>query len=688
MKPGLVLAERFQIETEAKTGGMGQLYQARDLSTGEVVAVKVLLETSPSAALRFEREATTLASLAHPCVVQYIAHGATPDGTAFLVMEWLEGEDLGRVLRRRKLTVPETLALGARLAAALGAAHGLGIIHRDLKPANIVLVDGRLDKPKLVDFGIALLESQSRVTATDTVIGTPSYMAPEQTRTRSVIDAAADVFSLGCVLFESLTGEPPFKADHVLAVLAKIIYEDAPRVSELRPDVPAWLDDLIARMLAKQPHQRPRDGVEVATLIAAGATSDEPVVSREWRSLGRSERRFLGIVLAGKSEVRPTDATLRVTVEGSLRSSMREALERFGARLELFANGTAVVVLDATSVPTDIAVQAARCSLALRSVRADMPIAVTTGWGELRRGLPVGEAIDRAMTSLNLIDTDRSTGILIDETTAGLLDARFDVVDLAGAGFELRGERPALAAWRPLLGKSTPFVGREPDLALLEQSYASAVSEPAASLVMVSGPAGIGKSRIVHEFIERRRRSPAPVEVLIGRGDLARERSTFGLLTDVLQRAAEITGGEPLQERRDRLAALVARAVPERERPRVTEFLGELAHIPFPDEGRLPLRTARQDPDLLGEQMQRAFRDLLRGLSAEVPVLLVLEDVQWGDRASVVAVGEALRELSDEPIMVLATGRPEVDEIFPKLWVELGRQDIRLRPLSPKASAH
>jgi hypothetical protein len=383
-------------------------------------------------------------------------------------------------------------------------------------------------------------------------------MAPEQTRTHAFIDAAADVFSLGCVLFESLTGEPPFKADHVLAVLAKIIFEDAPRVSELEVAVPAWLDDLIARMLEKHPGARPRDGAEVASLMAAGAASGSQDIGQVWRSLGRGERRFLGIVLAGKGDVIATDATLPVTVEGSLRASMREALERFGARLELFANGTAVVVLDSTSVPTDIAVQAARCSLALRGVRPDVPIAVTTGWGELGRGLPVGEAIDRAVSSLHLIDSGKTPGILIDETTAGLLDARFDVVDRAGAGFELRGERPALEVWRPLLGKSTPCVGRDPELALLEQTFANVVDEPSASVVMVSGPAGIGKSRIVHELIERRRRSPEPVEIWIGRGDLSREGSTFGLLADVLQRAAEITGGEPLQERRDRLAAFVA----------------------------------------------------------------------------------------------------------------------------------
>jgi predicted ATPase len=686
MKPGQVLEGRFRIEAEAEAGGMGQLYRARDLSTDEVVAVKVLLETSQAAAERFEREASTLASLVHPGIVRYIAHSATPEGRPFLVMEWLEGEDLARLLKRRKLTVEETLSLGARLASALGAAHGLGIVHRDLKPANIVLVNGQLDSPKLVDFGIAFLDGQSRVTATDTVIGTPSYMAPEQTRTRSAIDAAADVFSLGCVLFESLTGEPPFKADHVLAVLAKIIFEDAPRVSELEVAVPAWLDDLIARMLEKAPGARPRDGAEVVSLMAAGAASGSSDIGQVWRSLGRGERRFLGIVLAGKPDVRATDATLPVTVESSLRASLREAIERFGAHLELFANGTAVVVLDSTSVPTDIAVQAARCSLALRGVRADVPIAVTTGWGELGRGLPVGEAIDRAVSSLDLIDSDKAPGILIDETTAGLLDARFDVVDRAGAGFELRGERPALAVWRPLLGKSTPCVGRDPELALLEQTFASAVDEPSASVVMVSGPAGIGKSRIVHELIERRRRSPDPIEIWIGQGDLSREGSTFGLLADLLQRAAGITGGEPLPERRDRLAAFVAREVPERDRQRVTEFLGELAHIPFPDEDRLPLRAARQDSELCGEQMQRAFRDLLRSCSAARPVLLVLEDVHWGDRASVMTIGEALRELSGEPILVLATARPEVEELFPKLWVDLGRQDIRLRPLSPKAS--
>src|SRR5262249_2036673 len=137
MQPGGVIAERFEIEREAGAGGMGVIFRARDRLTGEPVAVKVVRERDGSVAERFAREARALIELRHPGVVRYVAHGATPQGTPFLAMEWLEGEDLAALLARGPLTVSEGVELATRVAAALGAAHARGIIHRDIKPSNL-----------------------------------------------------------------------------------------------------------------------------------------------------------------------------------------------------------------------------------------------------------------------------------------------------------------------------------------------------------------------------------------------------------------------------------------------------------------------------------------------------------------------------------------------------------------------
>ncbi|HMY16012.1 MAG TPA: protein kinase, partial [Polyangium sp.] len=669
---------------------MGQIYRATDLTTGKTVAAKILLDTSLQHRARFQREGEILERIHHPHVVEYIASGMGLDGEAFFVMEWLEGEDLLSVLARRRLSVAEVLMLGVRVASAMGAVHAQGVVHRDLKPSNVFLVDGKLEQPKILDFGIAYYSDATRVTASGTVVGTPSYMAPEQARSGGKVDATADVFSLGCLLFECLTGEPPFIAEHIVAVLAKVVFEDAPRASEFAPDVPVWLDRLVERMLAKDPAHRPRNGAEVARALEAAAPSTFPEGDRVSQPMGRNERRFLGVLLLGKPPSTPQDVTASVTMDLASPIELKSVIARFGAHLELFADGTTVVIFDQTSIPTDIATQVARCALALRTHAPEAPIAITTGWGELGRGLPVGEAIERAVQLLYTPreeDIEASPRILIDDTTAGLLDARFDVVDLDEHGFELRGERDVFDTSRPLLGKVTACVGRERELAMLDQSLTQVTSEPEAFAVVISGPAGIGKSRLLQAFVERNRQSGKPVAIWIGRGDPERAGSTFGLLADALQRAAGIGPGASMDVRREKFGAFVARFVEEQDHRRITEFLGELAGIPFPDEDSLPLRAARQDPELCGEQMKLALHDFLRAVTARRPLLFVLDDVHFGDHASVTAIGTLLREFADEPILVVATARPEIEQVFPNLWSDNGRQLITLGPISPKASA-
>lgn len=687
---GSVLRNRFRIDAQARSGGMGQIYRATDLTTGKTVAAKILLDTSLQHRARFQREGEILERIHHPHVVEYIASGMGLDGEAFFIMEWLEGEDLLSVLARRRLSVSEVLMLGVRVASAMGAVHAQGVVHRDLKPSNVFLVDGKLEQPKILDFGIAYYSDATRVTASGTVVGTPSYMAPEQARSGGKVDATADVFSLGCLLFECLTGEPPFIAEHIVAVLAKVVFEDAPRASEFAPDVPVWLDRLVERMLAKDPAHRPRNGAEVARALEATAPSIFPEGDRISQPMGRNERRFLGVLLLGKPPSTSQDVTASVTMDLASPIELKSVIARFGAHLELFADGTTVVIFDQTSIPTDIATQVARCALALRTHAPAAPIAITTGWGELGRGLPVGEAIERAVQLLYTPreeDIEASPRILIDDTTAGLLDARFDVVDLDEHGFELRGERDVFDTSRPLLGKVTACVGRERELAMLDQSLTQVTAEPEAFAVVISGQAGIGKSRLLQAFVERNRQSGKPVAIWIGRGDPERAGSTFGLLADALQRAAGIGPGASMDARREKFGVFVGRFVEEQDQRRITEFLGELAGIPFPDEDSLPLRAARQDPELCGEQMKLALHDFLRAVTARRPLLFVLDDVHFGDHASVSAISTLLREFADEPILVVATARPEIEQVFPNLWSDNGRQLMTLGPISPKASA-
>src|SRR5262249_55089402 len=207
---------------------MGTVYQARDLLEGKPVAVKTLRDT-----YRFASEAALLSSLAHPGIVRYLAHGVTTQGERYLVMEWLEGETLEQRLTRRPLSIAGSVALALRTCEALSIAHERGIVHRDLKPSNLFLEQSAPLRVKILDFGLARRLSDERLTGSGVIVGTLGYMAPEQARGSNQLDARADVFSLGCVLYECLTGQPAFWGENDMAVLAKILLSEPPSPRDL-----------------------------------------------------------------------------------------------------------------------------------------------------------------------------------------------------------------------------------------------------------------------------------------------------------------------------------------------------------------------------------------------------------------------------------------------------------------------
>ncbi|HTE50909.1 MAG TPA: protein kinase [Kofleriaceae bacterium] len=275
MKLGDVLEGRYQIDRLAGKGGAGVVYRGVDRETGAAVAIKAAHADDP-ADPRFQREVETLAALPHPAIVTYLRHGTFED-EPYLIMEWLEGEDLSTRLKGAGLTLEESVEVARQVAAALAAAHEKGIVHRDVKPSNVFLVDRRPDRVKLLDFGIARRAGLATLTATGMVVGTPSYMAPEQARGTSDLDARVDVYGLGALLFHCVTGRAPFVGDTLEQVLARIFSETAPRLRGFAPAVSLELEGLVARMLAKDPMRRPADGRAVhAALVGIDPTAAPP----------------------------------------------------------------------------------------------------------------------------------------------------------------------------------------------------------------------------------------------------------------------------------------------------------------------------------------------------------------------------------------------------------------------------
>jgi predicted ATPase/predicted Ser/Thr protein kinase len=700
MTPGAVVADRFEIVRLAGAGGMGRVYRALDRLTGEPVALKVMHDARSREADRFAREARVLAELHHPGIVRYVAHGATPAGEPFLAMEWIDGEDLGQHLAHRRPSLGEVLALARRLAEALGAAHRQGVVHRDVKPSNVLLPGGDLGRARLLDFGIARLSHGApALTRTGRMLGTPGYMAPEQASGGRDVDARADVFSLGCVLFEALAGRPAFQAEHPMAVLAKILLEEAPRLGEVVPAAPPPLEALIARMLAKDAAARPEDGDAVAAALAALGPLDDthaPPSIVAPPSITVGERRLLSVLLVKRAPdptaAHDTVAAWAPTMAGAEAISVAATLDggpiarasaiaaSFGGSLSPLAGGGVVVTLGGSGVATDLAAQAARCALALREVFAGEPMVLATGRAEIAGQIPVGELLDRAAARLV---TAGAGALAIDEVTAALLGAPFEV-GATPAGPVLLGAGVADDAGRTLLGKPTPCVGREREIASLLGLFDEVAGEPVARAALVTAVAGAGKSRLARELVQRVR-ARAGVEVWIGRGDPMRAGSPFGMIAPFLRRAAGIRDGEPLDARRDKLRARVARHVAAAAVGRVAEFLGELVGAPFDDTASVQLAAARRDAMVMADQIRRAFEDFLDAECAAGPVLIVLEDLHWGDLPTVTLLHGALRNLAERPLMVLALARPEVHDLFPKLWADLDRFEVHLGPLTRKA---
>ncbi len=258
----------FLIEKKVGVGGMGVVYKATYTKNGAQVALKVLplaMSANKQLVARFEREMLILKRLKHPLIVQFYG-GGTQDGQQFYAMEFIDGGTLDQVLKDQgRLPWEQVIEYGLQICAALEHAHDHGIVHRDIKPANLFL--GKDGKLRLGDFGIARDNDATALTASGSTVGTHAYMAPEQITGKQPISNKTDLYALGCVLFEMLTGHPPFKAPAQMELLLKHINEPPPRVRTEVLDCPVFLEQVVLQLLEKHPDKRPHDALMVQVAL-------------------------------------------------------------------------------------------------------------------------------------------------------------------------------------------------------------------------------------------------------------------------------------------------------------------------------------------------------------------------------------------------------------------------------------
>ena len=283
MELSLTLNNRYRLLSQVAAGGMAVVYKAQDTLLNRVVAVKVLRESfaaDPTFQARFQREAQSAANLTHPNIVTVYDVGQDT-GRHYIVMEFVDGEDLKHIIRgEAPLAVQRAVDITVQMCAALGAAHRVGLVHCDVKPQNVLVTqDGRV---KVTDFGIARLVSQASTHITDTVWGTPHYISPEQATGQSPTPAS-DVYAVGCVLYEMLAGRLPFEGEtHTQLALAHM-RDEPPPLTSLNPAVPPYLEQIVRKVMSKEPAARYRSADQLATIlleyrhVADQATGLQPV---------------------------------------------------------------------------------------------------------------------------------------------------------------------------------------------------------------------------------------------------------------------------------------------------------------------------------------------------------------------------------------------------------------------------
>lgn len=645
MREGTIVDNRFRITRLVGKGGMGTVYEGIDLECAAPVALKISHWSSATSAQRFLREAEALKTLNHPTVVHYIAHGTIADSTPYMAMEWLEGEDLGQRLARGPLTLGETLIVGMQVAEALVAAHGRGILHRDIKPGNLFLVNGQLDRIKVLDFGLAHVVNPKARTCAGAceadLMGTCGFFPPEQASGN--IDERTDLYSLGVVLYSCLVQKPPFLASHVPGALAELLFEVVPRASESARGIPAELDDLIARLMAQNPLERMATAEDV--MIALGKV---PVLPEPQPSLAtslslerRTRHRFWSVLVIGRDE-RFSDSSYLAAMARRNRANLVPSVNDNASAALFFTDR------DLTTVVTFAAV----CAAEIRAAFPDVRMALATGRSKPGAPVPVPSVLDRASMRWQNQGEQRTSPRRFRRHTSEhpCIDAA--VCDEESAKIFVSQGAPELGARQlcphaALPARFTSFLGRDAELETLAAHFDEGFAHRSARLCLVTGEPGMGKSRLGHELIQRYQ-DRDDVLVCTALGDPVRAASRFGLLRRLVCRAAARTA------------------------------LG-------------PTSVLLVDRDASDEDVYRAWSSWLDTQTAGKAVLIVLDDLQWSDPASIRCMGAALRAFNQRPLIILALARPEfrdqLREDARTLWPASAYRELCLEPLGTGACA-
>ncbi|MBI2894715.1 MAG: protein kinase [Deltaproteobacteria bacterium] len=689
---GRTLGGRHRIGELIGRGGMGAVFRATD-PDGRAVAVKILpasLETKPDVIERFGREARAVAALDDPRIIRIFSHGVEPDGTRFIVMELLDGQELSARLASAPMSLGEALRIAHEVAQGLRVAHASGVIHRDLKPSNVFLLGGgEAPRIKLLDFGVAkILGEGAEVTQVGVMVGTPAYMSPEQARGGNV-DARADVYGLGALLYRLLSGRIPFSGESAAVVLAKVLTESVPPLRRIRPGLPRSVELLVARAMSRKAEDRFANIEEMALAIEAciaGATEAELGAFENDPGASPVDPETMDERPSSKAVVRLAEQRLLTLVwaedaDEATFAPMQAALLKAGSVAEHVIGDRGFGLFGAAVSEGDEPLRAVRA--AMDGHGAKMRVGIATGRGRAGVGEELsGSVVDAAH---RLAERAVAGEVLCDDETFRRIRGRFDVDPVGDGQYRVRGERPHgfVIGVSTSLGVETPLVGREVELAQIRAVFHRVEEESTTQAVILVGGPGMGKSRVKYEMRIYLENLPYDVVYLEGRGDPTKKAAPFHLCADAVRLRGEILSGDPSEVNRAKLLQLVLHALEGDAAVEVAHLIGAAIGIDFPDSRVIAL--VRPDPRLFRERIIDAFVAYFRGLGVCAPVALVLEDLQRADEGTLAVVDRLLDAGDGAKLFLLLVAQPSLFEDRPDFLAGADAVRVELRPLSRRS---
>ncbi len=640
----------FEIVRYLASGGMGDVYVGRQVDTDEEVALKFLGDSSPASLERFEREGRIASNLKHRNIVGGRGFGRTPDGVAYIAMELLHGQDLDQQLSGAGISPADAVRVALQVCDALEAAHARRIVHRDLKPQNIFVCDDAEHTAKVLDFGIARLADERRMTGTGMLIGTWNYMSPEQSRAEPDIDGRSDLWSLGVVLYECLAGRTPFDAPTAPGTLYQILFDSPPPLAKAAPNLPGALCAIVHRALSKPRDERYADAAGMRAALASvdvsGLREPRRVLSMRPPAMDTDatvDGTGLDATMSSDASRAPATVENRLTSVAFLRGAREPALVEDVARqlqgrvVSLVGDGL-LVVFGFDRWNGDEPERAVRLAVAVAATTT--AIGVATGRAVRSSAQVAGAAVDAAVA----LSRREGGGIIVDDTTASIARGAHKIVSLGdgAARVEPRPQTHGAAALEAAY--ATPFVGRDAECAMLVQLVESVTSDLHPEGCVVLGAVGMGKSRLRHEAMARVVENVPDTVFLSARCEVFRRDSPFAPIMDALGDVVDAS---------------------------VVKIFTAVA-----DGGG--------DPVAAMDRARGSFEAILRGLTQRGPVVLTIDDAQWLDGPSQSAIRQVFENAPDLPLAIWLFGRPEAREIVQRVLPQASV--VELKPLAKGAA--